>query len=932
MKQLFFLLGLIFTFNLSFAQIMEVTHQTNGTVIQLPIESIDSVKINTNNNPVLKTVYQNNGNILGIAIQSIDSITYSVPNSLDLPILNTVSIVSITSNSAVAGGNVSSIGSSAVIQKGVCWSLSANPTIANSYTIDGSGLGAFTSQLIPLSSNTTYFFRSYATNASGTAYGNELSFATTNTDQSSDLPSVITNDILYDDGLVASGGGSVTLSSGSITSRGLCWAIGATPTINSNHTLDGEGLGTFTSALNDLLPNTLYRVRAYATSSAGLAYGEEVLFRTNDYASIFTANVAASYTNTIAVEASVLYDGNSTITERGLCWSTELNPTLLDNVISLGAGEGSFNTFLQSDLNLDPNIVYYFRPFATNGVGTSYGNSFPVQTSNTIINLYDIYDFMYQQGAGGTNGQDDFGQKSNDIFSDMLSSDMALSNSAFGWYRSGITEFESTQDEDETDANNDNKQVFNYYWSIILRCSTIIEALTPFDSTPTDEAQRAILGQALALRAHSYLSLLQFFQEDYNPNEAVIPVFSGLEANTDLANTGEVYTLIENDLTDAIDFLETYNRPTKKYINQSVAKAILAYVIASTRTRWDEVAALANDVLTESGAVLMPSDNSTFGILGGFNNVQNPSWLWGVGINFSDGLGIISWWGQVDFFSYGYASVGDSKAIDAGLYASMRADDIRRGQFLNLTGDHYLQPLNKQFDASRIEFGVNTTTSSDYHYMRYAEFVLLKAEAEANMNLDAVAKTTLNELVAARITDASYLNALSGQSLKDEIYKQTRLELWGEGKSYLAMKRNMATTQRGANHLSFVGEPIAHDDHRLTFDYSVVSPNYTPNALAELNCDEVVYNGQAPVENESVLGFQFTLPYTTNTGGDYSDMMIPSQNVSGLTASLDAGTFGEFEGELVFNVSGTPISAGIARFDINIGGRLCTVSFNVENN
>ena len=69
-----------------------------------------------------------------------------------------------------------------------------------------------------------------------------------------------------------------------------------------------------------------------------------------------------------------------------------------------------------------------------------------------------------------------------------------------------------------------------------------------------------------------------------------------------------------------------------------------------------------------------------------------------------------------------------------------------------------------------------------------------------------------------RIPDSSYVDALSGQDLLDEIYLQTRIELWGEGKSYLAMKRNQATIVRGPNHLSFVGIPIPHNDERLTFE------------------------------------------------------------------------------------------------------------------
>jgi hypothetical protein len=82
--------------------------------------------------------------------------------------------------------------------------------------------------------------------------------------------------------------------------------------------------------------------------------------------------------------------------------------------------------------------------------------------------------------------------------------------------------------------------------------------------------------------------------------------------------------------------------------------------------------------------------------------------------------------------------------------------------------------------------------------------------------------------VSTRVPDASYIDGLSGQALKDEIYLQTRIELWGEGKSYLAMKRNKATATRGANHLSFVGEAIPYNDERMTFEIPEGEIQYNP--------------------------------------------------------------------------------------------------------
>jgi hypothetical protein len=98
-----------------------------------------------------------------------------------LPALTTIIASEITQTTAICGGDVSSDGGVSVISRGVCWSLTTNPTTSNNKTTDGSGTGAFLSSVTGLIGSTTYFVRAYATNNTGTSYGNEISFTTTNT-------------------------------------------------------------------------------------------------------------------------------------------------------------------------------------------------------------------------------------------------------------------------------------------------------------------------------------------------------------------------------------------------------------------------------------------------------------------------------------------------------------------------------------------------------------------------------------------------------------------------------------------------------------------------------------------------------------------------------------------------------------------------------
>ncbi len=92
--------------------------------------------------------------------------------------LTTATISSITSSSAISGGNISYNCGEAVNVSGVCWSTSPNPIATGNHTVDGSPSGSYPSSITGLTQGTTYFVRAYATNSSGTAYGNEVSFTT----------------------------------------------------------------------------------------------------------------------------------------------------------------------------------------------------------------------------------------------------------------------------------------------------------------------------------------------------------------------------------------------------------------------------------------------------------------------------------------------------------------------------------------------------------------------------------------------------------------------------------------------------------------------------------------------------------------------------------------------------------------------------------
>ena len=300
------------------------------------------------------------------------------PEDPNGPVVATNEEVSdITVSSAVCGGEVISGGDAVVIARGVCWSTTKNPTVSDSYTTDGSGIGTYTSNISNLTDNTTYYVRAYATNASGaTSYGGERVFTTLE----KLLPTVITKEVKEIAACVATSRGEVTFDGNlEVTSRGVCWSASQNPTINDNKTEDGSGIGSFTSQLTNLEPNTTYYVRAYATNEKGVAYGEERSFKTVEITlpTVSTIEVTNIGTTSASCGGNVTSDGNGTVTERGVCWSTSPNPTINDNETNNGSGTGSYTSQL---INLVSQTTYYVRAYAINEKGVAYGNEMSFTT------------------------------------------------------------------------------------------------------------------------------------------------------------------------------------------------------------------------------------------------------------------------------------------------------------------------------------------------------------------------------------------------------------------------------------------------------------------------------------------------------------------------------------------------------------------------
>jgi uncharacterized protein (TIGR02145 family) len=221
----------------------------------------------------------------------------SFTTTATIPTLTTTAVTSITLTTAASGGNITSNGGAAVTARGVCWATTANPTIAGSFTTDGTGSGSFTSNITGLLPGTTYHVRAYATNSAGTAYGSDVPFTTS----SLAVPTLTTTAVTSIAATTAVSGGNITSDGGgAVTARGVCWATTANPVATGDHTSNGTGTGVFTSNLTLLTAGTTYYVRAYATNSAGTAYGAQQIFTTLHETGTVSDNDGNTY-NTVRI-------------------------------------------------------------------------------------------------------------------------------------------------------------------------------------------------------------------------------------------------------------------------------------------------------------------------------------------------------------------------------------------------------------------------------------------------------------------------------------------------------------------------------------------------------------------------------------------------------------------------------------------------------
>ncbi|MDR0864240.1 MAG: RagB/SusD family nutrient uptake outer membrane protein [Candidatus Symbiothrix sp.] len=459
--------------------------------------------------------------------------------------------------------------------------------------------------------------------------------------------------------------------------------------------------------------------------------------------------------------------------------------------------------------------------------------SFKENQASILDNLMNgIYTTTFMAGTGGTVRSDDFGQKSIDICLDFMCGDLASTgNVAFFM---GVYKY-LYQARTGVNAG----IIWRYYYSIINGANKIFDLLGSDTNLPENPTACVYYAQAKVMRAYAYFYLVNLYQHPYSDKKDApgVPVYrSQVDMKPQRQSTvKEVYDLLISDLEDAVVALENYDRgKNKTKIDKNVTLGFLAYAYLTRGEAGDyQKSADAARSVIESGKFALMTEKEV--IESGFSSLNISSWIWGIDLTIENTPKDFSFWGNMDCFTNGWCVKGYQKMIDADLYIEIPATDVRKKQFgspfTGVIGEPPLAPINKFYDSERI-YGGDKLYTNDLVYMRIEEMYLVLAEALARLGKSEESLLSLKSLMSLRNPSANLTN-LSNAELLETIWFNWRAEMWGEGKTYFAMKRFKKTVRRAANHSQRAGESFSYNYERMIFEIPEYEWVNNPNLVQQ---------------------------------------------------------------------------------------------------
>ena len=426
-------------------------------------------------------------------------------------------------------------------------------------------------------------------------------------------------------------------------------------------------------------------------------------------------------------------------------------------------------------------------------------NAIPTRVEATFNGMFTFMGNPAQNYGTRFSNQraDDFGFIMMALSQDFEGADMIGADNGYNWF-SAACEYSSRT---PSYANPYIRYVTPY---------TLIGMVKDILATIPEDTEDASLinmkAQAKALRAYSYLSLAPYFQGSYetSKDKPCVPVLSDTVdvTNNPRATVEQVYNVIVEDLTWAIDHLDE-TRSSKAYVNANVAYGLRARAYLAMG-KGAEAAADAEKAMQgyEPASIAEVSVPT-------FCDMEEHNWIWAIDItddqaNYYGYATAPSWLSSLCGDGYG-AACGTTAMINKLLWDKIPATDVRKGWWIdeNLHSPNWAdltwgtakgdEIANLVLDDgskvalppyTNIKFGMksgvgSTLNNNDWPLMRVEEMILIQAEGYAISGNEAKAKEILTNFVKT-YRDPNY-TIPSGRTLRDEIWFQRRVELWGEG-------------------------------------------------------------------------------------------------------------------------------------------------------
>lgn len=387
---------------------------------------------------------------------------------------------------------------------------------------------------------------------------------------------------------------------------------------------------------------------------------------------------------------------------------------------------------------------------------------------------------------------------------DLEAADIIVPDSGYNWF-SVCGEY--------TSRNADYANPYIRYAAVYNAIAAANDIIKSYPADTEDPAQINKIAQARAVRAFSYLNVAPYFQFSYaagGADKPCVPIVT--EATEDFTNNpratvAEVYKLIVDDLTYAIENLDGYERPDKSKIDQQTAYGLRARAYLNMEM-WAEAAADAEKAAAGYTPATMEQVSHP-----SFKDLNEENWIWGYDMTETTAATYpmatsSSWIRSFSAMSYSAACQVYSLCNNI-LYDKIPESDVRKGWWVNadlesplLEGLTWTDPSTGKsatgnaistfeyedklayLPYTSVKFGCNTVGTTindeDWPFMRVEEMILIQAEALAKAGNEAKGREILENFVKT-YRDPNYSSLTSGRSFADEVWFQRRVELWGEG-------------------------------------------------------------------------------------------------------------------------------------------------------